>query len=463
MLSQNKLELTSIGLGSRSLLPEHEMDGLGLAASATLPAACTRSELELLFCCARTCVDPISAKRIRSLLREDMDWSYLLQTASRWRVMPLLYWNLNAICPEDVPEAILAQLGDHFLTNAQHNLFLTGELLKLLNLLERHGIPAIPLKGPVLAASIYGNLAFRCFGDLDIWVRQQDVLRARDLLISQGFQPQMQLTNGRETSFLRSHRELRLDRDDGRILVELQWRIPTHWKVLRFLPLDQRRLLERLESVPIAGGTVLSPPPEDLLLILCVHGASHGWSRLSWICDVAELIRVHPQMDYGRVMAQARASGCERMLILGLRLARDLLGAALPAETLRRMQADVAVEPLVVQVREWLLGDEGVPTHLFEEAAFYIRLRERLRERISYLFFYAWAYLRPGVIPTVKDRAAVPLPPFLSFFYYLLRPIRMVGKYGLGPLKRLLQHLPRHLLAKGQMWRKTNDTTARPK
>jgi hypothetical protein len=125
------------------------------------------------------------------------------------------------------------------------------------------------------------------------------------------------------------------------------------------------------------------------------------------------------------------------MLFLGLRLAHDLLGAALPADTMRRVQADVAVGPLVVQACEWLLADEGDPTHLFEEAEFYIRLRERLRERIPYLSFYSWAYLRPGVIPTAKDRAAVPLPAFLSFFYYLLRPIRMVGRYGLGPLKRL--------------------------
>lgn len=405
-----------------------------------------RPEAELLLCCARSQMDSARAARIRALLQEGIDWSCLLQRALPHGLAPLLYWNLNATCPEAVPQATLTHLRNHFHANARRNLFLTGELLKLLNLLEVHGIPAIPLKGPVLAASVYGNLAFRWFGDLDIWVRQQDVLRARDLIMSQGYQPQIQLTNGREASFLRSHRELRLDGDAGRVLVELQWRIPTHWQVLRSFPLDQKRLWQRLESVPLAGGTVLGPPPEDLLLILCVHGAGHGWRRLNWICDVAELIRLYPQMDYGRAMAQASASGCERMFLLGLRLAHDLLGAALPAETWRRVQADAAVEPLAVQVREWLFGDEAGPTHLFEEAAFYIRLRERLRERIPYFLFYCWAYLRPAVIPTAEDRALLPLPAFLSFLYYLLRPIRMVGKYGLSPLKRLVGHLPKHLL-----------------
>jgi hypothetical protein len=31
--------------------------------------------------------------------------------------------------------------------------------------------------------------------------------------------------------------------------------------------------------------------PEDMLLFLCVHGGKHQWTRLAWICDVAEFIR----------------------------------------------------------------------------------------------------------------------------------------------------------------------------
>jgi len=36
-------------------------------------------------------------------------------------------------------------------------------LLKLLDLFENHGIPAVPFKGPVLASSIYGDLSLRQF------------------------------------------------------------------------------------------------------------------------------------------------------------------------------------------------------------------------------------------------------------------------------------------------------------
>jgi hypothetical protein len=90
-----------------------------------------------------------------------------------------LYQSLNTTCPEAVPKANLAQLRNYFHANAQRNLFLTQELLKLLTLFKTNGISAIPYKGPVLAVAVYGNLALRQFGDLDILVHKRDVLRAK--------------------------------------------------------------------------------------------------------------------------------------------------------------------------------------------------------------------------------------------------------------------------------------------
>jgi hypothetical protein len=127
--------------------------------STKAPTAATRSEVELLFCCTRTHIDSEIAERIRTLLQQDIDWAYLIQTAAQHGIIPLLYQSLNTTCPEAVTKANLAQLRNYFHTNAQRNLFLTKELLKLLNLFESRSIPAIPFKGSVLAVSAYGNLS----------------------------------------------------------------------------------------------------------------------------------------------------------------------------------------------------------------------------------------------------------------------------------------------------------------
>ena len=93
--------------------------------------------------------------------------------------MPLLHLSLRATCPDVVPQPILERLQVYFFANAAQSLFLTEELLTLLQRLEALAITAVPLKGLVLAASAYGHIALQQFGDLDILL---GLLPANDLL-----------------------------------------------------------------------------------------------------------------------------------------------------------------------------------------------------------------------------------------------------------------------------------------
>lgn len=388
-----------------------------------------RPEDELVLRCARVSVNPEEADRIAVLLQEDLDWEYLLAMAGRHRVVPLLYWHLDAISPEAVPKTILDRLRNYFHGNNLRNLFLTGELLELLRAFEARGLPIIAYKGPVLAASVYGNLALREFGDLDILVRRRDVPRAEEILASAGYRPLYRLTHAQEAAFLRYHCEHPFTRDDGRSVVDLHWEVvERHFS----FPLDTERLWKRLERVPLGSGIVPTFSPEDLLLILCVHGSKDLWEQLKLICDVAELTRAYRGMDWERVTERAGALGGERMLFLGLFLANDLLGAALPEKVSRRVRADPAVRDLAERMRERLFRETDDQPKAFEDSPFHplhLRMRERLWDRVRYC-------VRTATTHTVGDWMALPLPRPLFFLYYGLRPIRLIGKYGQRLLKR---------------------------
>ena len=401
--------------------------------SAEALATHTRPEVELLLCCARTCINSETAERIKALLQEDIDWDYLLRTALWHGVLQLLYWSLNATCPEAVPKAILDQLRDYFHTLARRNLFLTRELLKLLNLLAAHEIPAIPYKGPVLAASAYGNLALRQFCDLDILIHKQDALRVKTLLLTQGYRlSQEQPPGAQEAMWFQSACEYNFVSNDGRVMVE------PHWAIARtkycFL-LDPECLWERLEPISLAGTPVVTFQPQDLLLIICMNGTKDVWKSLKQICDVAEVIRAHQEIDWEQVMKQARILGSERMLLVSFFLASDLLGTALPEKVWQRIQADQVVKSLAQQVRARLFVNVDHPPRLFEDSNFSlwdIRVRERLQDRVRYCFTLVFS-------PNEGDAALLPLPPSLYFIYYLLRPIRLVVRNGLILLKHLLK------------------------
>jgi hypothetical protein len=304
-------------------------------------------------------------------------------------------------------------------------------LLALLQLFEAHGLPAIPFKGPTLAASAYGDLAFRQFSDLDILVRTHDLRKATDLLTAQGYQ--LELTKAEEARFLREHFHYSFTRDAGRVRVEIHWALASPcWA----FPIDFARLWERLEPVSLAGTTVGSFHPEDLLLILCVHGARHYWERLAWICDIAELIRVHREMDWDRLMEQAMRLRYARILFVGLFLASNLLGGAPPEAVLRRVRADSLVPSLAAPVRQWLFSDATELVWDVDYYIFYLRLREDWRDRARYVLPYLCDLLRKAITPNAKDRALLPLPTPLTFLYYVLRPLRLLREYGRRRSKR---------------------------
>lgn len=375
-------------------------------------------EVELLLCCARTELDHDRLASVKNLTKEDLNWAYLLQLARQNGIMPLLYWHLSRICPNSVPPATLQALRDHFRKNSQRNLLFTAELLAILRLFDENGVPAIPYKGPVLAVSVYGNVALRQFCDLDILVPKLHALKARDLLTSRGYQAVFRLSGWQEASFLDSRCEFHQVRPEGQIAAEVHWHIvPRHF--VNHLAVQE--LWQRAVPVRFMGTTVLSFSPEDLLLILCVHGTNHGWTRLEWICGIAELVRSNANIEWRRVIQRAQVVRAQRMLYLGLFLATDLLGLELPREVTDQISADVKIKSLASSVRAWLFDQPDEPPNVFALLGFQLKTRERVTDRIRYVF-------RLATTQTSADWQFLELSSFLRVFYYLLRPLRLVAR-----------------------------------
>ncbi len=391
----------------------------GRASSVATP---DRPEAKLLLCSARSRRDAETSAKIEALLQEGIDWEYLLRAARSHRVIPLLFWQLNSISSEIVPDDVLNQLHAYFRNNNLRSLSLTRELLRLSREFETHGIVTIPYKGPVLAASAYGNLALRDFDDLDILVGKQDVLRAGELLASFGYRQIYRLTHAQEAAFIRYLDQYRYVRDhDGRV-VELHWGVAA--KAFSFL-LGTQRQWWQVERVPLGGGAVSTFSLEDILLILCVHGSMHLWSRLQWVCDIAELIQVRKEINWGWLVMRATALGCRRALFLGLLLANELLGIKLPEEVEQRLQADPVARTLARQVSEWLFREDADSQTVFEDSLFqpfHIKVMERLQDKVRYC-------ARQVTVPSIQDYELLPLPAYLFPAYHLLRPARLTGKY----------------------------------
>jgi hypothetical protein len=116
-----------------------------------------------------------------------MNWEWLGNKALAHGVFPLLYKSLMQAAADAIPAGTLSVWRRIFYQNAATNLYLAHALGEVTGLLERHGIRAIPYKGPALAASVYGTLTLRWAGDLDLLVHPQDYKGAEKLLVNHGY------------------------------------------------------------------------------------------------------------------------------------------------------------------------------------------------------------------------------------------------------------------------------------
>jgi hypothetical protein len=354
-----------------------------------------------------------NAARIRQLCGQSLDWEYLYAGARRHAIWPLLYEQLGKAAGNLVPGDFLRRLKLNYQQNAARNIVLTDELVAIIHSLEDHGIESVPFKGPVLAMLAYGDLARRCFIDLDLIVRRHDVDKARDLLEARGY------SNPVEKQVRRliepSQHSIPLARDGGRIILELHWRVSAN---LFAAALDLDELWDRLETVVIRGTPVKSLPIEDYLLALCVHGSRHLWERFSWIVDIAALIRER-EIDWRRLLARSNSSGCERMLLLGLYLASELGDAALLNEVKERIESHPVVKRLGKAIELQLFSENGTKRFSLRKAFQYqMLLRENWRARVHYLLF--------ALSPSDGDLRMISLPRFLRFLYYAIRPLRLM-------------------------------------
>jgi hypothetical protein len=380
----------------------------------------TRPEVALLLAAARVHLDAGQAQRIRTLACGPLNWPALLSLAEEHGLRSLLYWHLNAHCPDAVPADVLASLREHFRRNLQHNLLLTGELRSLLKHFDSARIRAVPFKGPALTMALYGNLALREFCDLDVLVHRDDVPAAKRSLESRGYGSHFSVSDAQIVSFVRHHTDLSFHDDQRAIVVEIHWEFLP--KLMGFR-LDPTGLWRHLDAVSLGGESFVTLPPVESLLLAAAHGCKHGWERLGWVCDIAEWVRVHRDADWAKILREARQLGCERMLLLSLCLANDLLDTRLPDEVSDALRRDRVAVTLARQVREVLFLPEEPNASLVGRWLFHLRARERLRDRIEYL-------ARLVLAPTVFDWEAVPLPPSLYVLSYLIRPVRLAAKYG---------------------------------
>jgi hypothetical protein len=380
----------------------------------------TSPEWKLLRAASSADLRPDDFVQIRSLLGASVKWDSLLHLADQHGISSLLYQNLARLAGL-VPSAVLASLRQGYETNIHKSLFLARELICILDCLDGLGIKAIPYKGVVLSEVYYGDMALRRSGDMDLFVRKQDVGRIKNAVRELGYVPRVHISEAAEQAYIESGYECTFDSSAGKNLLELQWALQPRFYAVDF---DMEGVFHRAVAVTVAGRTMKTPCAEDLVLILSMHAAKHVWGRLIWVCDIVQILK-RENLDWEWVQAQARELGIERILHITLLLTKHLLATPVPAPIEHEILADRGAQAFADEIAVTVA--DGVTYE--EQQVSYFRLMMRLRERPA----DRWRFLtRLTFTPGPGEWEVIRLPKALFPLYRVVRLARLASRWVRG-------------------------------
>ncbi len=385
-------------------------------------------EHEFLINCLRLDLDGQADKTI-GLLREDLDWGYLVAMAFRHRVAPLLYYNLTEQGMTDMlPGVARSRLRAGFVRTSFDNQLLLRALRPILDPLIDADVSVVVLKGLALAKTAYPDIGLRPMRDMDLLVGREDQRAISEVLKGLGY-----VQSGRSLNTCEY-------RNSNGVLVDV------HWDVVdlreSFLKIDIEEIWQRCHKVDFDGADALVLSPEDLILHLCTH-LSYGHYffdiGLSHFCDIHYALWEHGRsIDWDTIAANARRYGIGRFLYAALSLAKKALPVDVPVEVLDLLRSECSRSQL-----EWLEGKNvaeiiGFQLQSLHTPAARVFWIDGIRNKIR--------FLRTALFPgrqKIAMRYSLDPSSRSVYCYYFVRPAELVRKFGRSSLRFVLRSLTR--------------------
>jgi len=367
---------------------------------------CSKAELSL------SDIEHISSY-IYKYITDDTAIDDTITTISRHGLISLVYHTLRDLSTDiNIPPTLLSKLQAKYKLIAQKNMLLSAELIKILNLLNKHNIKAIPFKGPTLAQLAYGDITLRVFGDLDILVEQNQIYDAGVILTKYNYICDVDINFLQNIKLLNISSDLGFRHQTNKTYIELHWKLFRKKLSIDFIDLN---IFTNYTTLNINKHQLQTLEINTLLIYLCIHGSKHMWERIGWIADIDKLITKY-DINWNFI----KNSNNKIPIYLGLYISHKLFNTPIPKEILANIEHNNNIKNLYQQT-----------THLWSN-----HIDNRIKFKFNYhaqlmnsKFEYYKYYFKTLFGITQDDVLYKNLSEKYHILYILLRPIRLISKY----------------------------------
>ncbi|MEE2888505.1 MAG: nucleotidyltransferase family protein [Planctomycetota bacterium] len=269
---------------------------------------------QMLLCCTRLKFDARWQAAALSLALT-VDWNEVLSVAVLHQVTPLVYRNLQT-CPElaaSVPDEVIVQFRQALALNMQKKSELGDALRGALAFFGARQIDLLLIKGTSLDVRLYEESWLTVSQDLDLVVLSRWEDLAEDA------------------------RQWIRDANSATPLIDVQCESHADLVMNGLLPLDFDSMVSRSEPRQVQGHRALLMCPEDELLCACIQSFRKRYFRLKSLCEIAEFVNRHPDLDWESFASNAAKERCAGIVYVALLAASLTLGCDLPLDLRQRL------------------------------------------------------------------------------------------------------------------------------
>lgn len=357
----------------------------------------------LLQCIAPSEIQPPDDQG-RHLLGAPLDWDAITRTAHKHQILPLVYLALKEGREIHVPAAVQLDWQARYHAISERNGELAKRMLLTLDCLSEGGICGLPIKGPILAHAVYGDLSHRQFADVDILVNDSDYSRTQRLLELNAYHQCNE--HGWQSSWIHS---------SDKISIDLHRRITPSWFSL---PFEFEKAWERRQQLMLLDQVVFQPSSLDTFVILSVQLARNACEhdlKISKILDLHRFLSREDQLDWNLVFETASDLRSNMIFQLGLSVCSAVFGGA-NARIEREKLSDTRVAESTKNLCLKLFGESAVPSSRMVNRVHWT-VREKYRDKLwPYLLCSALWISRNTRVRTILKRVFAFFPRFLRSY-----------------------------------------------
>jgi len=264
------------------------------------------NEMGLISSCVSLQMDISTQLQIKNLLKQTISWQTIIKQSLYHNVLPFLYYNIIKLNKSDLPKSVFSILKFSYDATLTRNTILWKEFCYLQKTLNCVGIKIIPLKGIILAQTLYCDIGLRPMADIDILVQEKDLLRAKKEILQLGYQKQ--LKNLSEDYWRRYQCHFQFYSCEKKIILELHWALAPS----RPNKLNLTEVWERSGIQTVNHTETLTLSLEDTLLSLFLHNCKNISAlqhlKLKNLCDIHQLItRYNHELDWEYILKKTES------------------------------------------------------------------------------------------------------------------------------------------------------------